>query len=116
MKVEQMKVNHPEFSSVMKGHDGFPVVVFDRQHWNKPSDEAIELHRAKSLIVKHLGGIMFTGEWEIAGKSPVFKKSDIEKMQRATRLSLPGWKTRDSWNGVGCYSYSISIKQKGSKP
>lgn len=110
--VEGLIIKHPDFRFVgEQAVNGFPYVVFERNLYNRPTDEQITDYRERQETVERLGGRMNIQEHQIAGETLKYTQADCDEMLRLTARALPkGWITFDSWNGTGCRSFSIGIR------
>lgn len=109
-----LKVSHPEFRYVAdKALGGYPVVVFERELYrNNPLANLKEYKHNKAIVEGH-GGVMREDEYHFTHlKNEPFDKKDIGKMCKAVKDSLPDYKIRLTWNGIGLFSFSVSIMKK----
>lgn len=113
-KFPYRRVAHPDFRHHFgEGSAGFPVIAFERDRFITLTDEQVKRYVSNRKTVEALGGRMILPQHEFAGLNAVFTDRDLQAMRRAIRKAYPEWKIRDEWNGVGTYTFSISLKKKG---
>lgn len=111
-----LKINHPDFAFIYKkGWDGYPVVVFERKQWVKPTPEATLDYEVRKTLVESLGGVMRQSYWEIAGPNAHFTKEDIKSMVASVNRDLQNYVIVNTWNGVGSLGFSVAIRRKRGK-
>jgi hypothetical protein len=110
------KVAHPDFDCMVeKDIYGFPVCAFNRDVYIIPTEKQLEEHHRNRVIVEKLGGRMIKSSSECAGKHPPFTKQDCAEMVKAVLDTYPDFEVRDTWNGVGTYAFSVSIRSRAEK-
>lgn len=83
------------------------VIAFERSDYKKPTNEQILEFRIKEKIVESLGGRMDGYEFQCGGMNPRFYTGDIINMKKFAKNKYPNLKIIDTWNGEGCYTFSI---------
>ena len=110
------EVIHPNFHYLgKKDIKGFPVCVFDRPVFLTPTKEQLAKYFRDRDIVQKLGGRMIKLSYECAGKYPCFSEQDCAEMIKAVQDTYPDFEIRDTWNGVGAYTFSVSIRKANSQ-
>ncbi len=112
MNIENVTVNHPDFVRVYEdAKGGRPAVVFSRGEWKEPTKKQLAKYRADEKIVREHGGQMIKQPWEIAGRSAAFTRADCQAMRAAVADAFGShYEIVEDWNGVGFYSFSVSIQ------
>lgn len=112
---EHRRVEHQYFSGTTDaGHEGWPVVIFDKLSRVELTAEQIADYERRAKIVRENGGYMSRGLYEEAGETPRFTQEDRDAMIGAALAAYPEWELRKTWNGEG-HTFSVSLKPKPTK-
>lgn len=113
MDTIRRKINHKECSGFhSKGFDGFPVVTFGRATYKRsPTDEERIRFDERRDIIENLGGVCYKNIMDTMPKNKVFSKEDCKNMVNAVKTSLKNYRVLKTWNGVGCLTFSVSVKR-----
>lgn len=108
-----VKVNHPDFLYVRNGGvSAYPVLIFERSR-RKPisKEEEQQWYHNRDIVEAH-GGYMRRDVTQLGEANPPFTEEDCHEIRAAVQRDLPEWEIRDWWNGVGAYSFSVSVGRK----
>lgn len=109
MKKCNLTCSHPDFKYAVTDGACPVVMIFSRQMYKTPTEEQLNEYRRNKKIVEDHGGVMKLSENEFPGLNSAFTSSDVKEMIEISLRENPQCRFIDSWNGEGCYTFSIGL-------
>ena len=112
-----VRIKHPDLDEMYPcGVNDLPVAVFQRQRYKPLTPEASAAYDRDRAIVEAHGGRMVKAKWELAGENAPFTKAECDEMVAAVVAVLTPevWQVVETWNGEGCYTFSVSVRLRHS--
>jgi hypothetical protein len=101
---------------IRRGKDGCAVVVFSKKEREPLSKSTVAIYERAiadfKRATKRIGGVI-TGSTHLDGKPiPPLTQQEFEHCVNIVKDALPSYSVRETWNGVGYASLSVSIEKR----